>query len=334
MESGLIATLVLLVFLVLGFLTVVIAVVIAISKVAKIAAPIVRTVRRVRKVAKVVKPVAKAAAGVVKGKVRGAAKAAAKVAGKAARVAGRKVKYTASKLQHSVRSDLQALAKEFKKQVAPKARKAAILMRKKLERAFALLAGEPCAKFDQLWTQHVNLTFYYGALALTSLEPFTEEQKQKMDFVAGELLQIQEDLSTLMQSCVAETQRAALTQLLKEHILIVAQIAAKWRADKGMSPNTVTGSPFDSQLVASWYKNASDTVKLLESKTGHRNNDLADQYTAHLNWTAGYLTEMTKIRGRFLVPTKRTLEVFAEALDHVPMLTSAFCAQMQVCQNA
>jgi hypothetical protein len=325
MESGLIATLVLLVFLVLGFLTIVIGIVIAISKVAKVAAPIVNTVRRVKKGVKAVKG--------AKVKVKGVAKKAVS----AARVVGRKVKVAAiraaSKLQHSVQSDLRALAKEFRKQVAPKARKAAQVMRKKLERAFALLAGEPCAKFDQLWTQHVNLTFYYGTLALTSLEPFTEEQKQKMDYVAGELLQIQEDLSTLMQSCVADNQRTALTQLLKEHILIVAQIAAKWRERKGMT-EPGKNSPFDPQLVAAWYKNAADTVKLLESRTGHRNDELQQQYNAHLNWTAGYLIEMTKIRGRFLVPTKRTLEVFAEALDHVPMLAAAFCAQMQVCINA
>lgn len=294
-QKRFIVILVLLVVLVLMFFGIVFAIVYAMVKVNKVAAPI----RSVARVVKRVRSGVKKAKGVVKRVV--------------------KIK----SIGPGVRKDLRSLEKQFRAHVPkPKTK-----LKTHMERAMTFLSGDPCAKFDQLWTQHVNLTFYYGALALTSLEPISVQQKAKMDWAAGRLLDIQEKLSNLMKSCVADSQQSRLTQLLKEHILIVAQIAEKWRAealDNGQKS-------FDPQLVAAWYKNADDTVALLESKTGKRDNNLQEQYRAHLNWTAGYLIEMTKIRGRFLVPTKKTFEVFAEALDHVPMLAAAFCAQMQAC---
>lgn len=290
-QKRFIVILVLLVVLVLMFFGIVFAIVYAMVKVNKVAAPIRSVVRVVKRIKNT--------------KVKGVAKRVMKSIGL------------------GVRKDLRLLAKRFRQNVKAKTTK----LKTHIERAMTFLSGDPCAKFDQLWTQHVNLTFYYGLLTLTSLEPMTDEQKRKLDWVAGRLLDIQQELSNLMQTCVAESQRALLTQLLKDHILIVAQIADKWRKENKNGGQ----KPFDPQLVAAWYKNADDTVSLLESKTGKRDNNLQEQYRAHLNWTAGYLIEMTKNRGRVLVPTKKTFEVFAEALDHVPMLAAAFCAQMQAC---
>lgn len=293
-QKRFIVTLVLLVVLVLLFFGIVFAIVYAMVKVNKVAAPI-------RSVARVVKRVR---SGIKKAK--GVGKRVAKI----------------KSIGPGVRKDLRSLEKQFRTHV----QKTKTKLKTHIERAMTFLSGDPCAKFDQLWTQHVNLTFYYGALALTSLEPISVEQKAKMDWAATRLLDIQEELSNLMKSCVADSQQSLLTQLLKEHILIVAQMAEKWRKERGLKP-------FDPQLVAAWYKNADNTVSLLESKTGKRDNNLQEQYRAHLNWTAGYLIEMTKNRGRFLMPTKKTFEVFAEALDHVPMLAAAFCTQMQACMK-
>jgi len=299
-QKRFIVILVLLVLLVVIFLGVVFAIVYAMAKVKQVIAPLRSTVRRKIK-------------GVVK--VKGLKGQARKVANNA--VKG--VKSIASK----VRSDLRMLAKQFREQIKTKSK----TMKSKLDRGMAILSGDPCSKLDQLWTQHVNLTFYYGALALTSLDPITQEQKAKMDWPASQLLQIQQDLSDLMKTCVSESERPTLTQLLKDHIMIVAQIASKWREAQSKNP-TGPLHGFDTDLVQAWYKNAQDTVTLLESRTGHQNNHLRNAYKSHLDQTAAYLSEMTKTK-----TSKRTFELFAEALDHVPMLASTFCTQMIACSS-
>ncbi len=302
-QKRFIVLLVLLVFIVLAFLAILFGIVYAMVKVKQVIAPVravVRTVRRVKG---------------LKGKAKTVANKVAQGAKKAARSIAQKV-----------RGDLHSLTKQLRSAV-PKLKNT---LQSKLEKGLALVSGDACAKFDYLWTRHVNLTFYYGILALTSLEPITPEQKQKMDYTASQLLQIQDDLSALMQSCVADNQRPQLTQLLKEHILLVAQMASKWRDAQLKNPaGPLRG--FDTDLVAAWYKNADDTTKLLESKTGKRNDNLRNVYKQHLDQTAAYLSEMTKTHAS---PTKQTFELFAEALGHVPMLASAFCSQMVACKEA
>jgi hypothetical protein len=164
-------------------------------------------------------------------------------------------------------------------------------------------------------------------LALASLEPISAAKQAKMDWAAGELLQIQRDLGQLMAPCTGENGQVEMLQnLLRDHILLVAQMAAAWKADQGRQP-------FRTALVQAWYKNAADTVQLLERKTGKRNDELSQAYTAHLNETAAYLTAISQLRGtgELVLPNKDVLDKYMVALGHVPMLTSAFCNQMQAC---
>lgn len=233
--------------------------------------------------------------------------------------------------KNAIQKDMQTVLSQMK----PQLEKATKNVRQLINRGLAILSGDACAKFEQLWADHINLTFYYGLLSLGSVNPISPTTKDKMDMTAAKLLQLQQDLSDLMQSCVPSEQKQALTQLLKDHILIVAQIAAKWRESGCKVGNG--GAPFDPALVQAWYKNAADTVQLLESKTGHLSDDLKNIYNAHLDTTAAYLSAITQMRGTGDQPpmvTQPVMQTYSAALVHIPMLAQVFCKQMQACQKS
>lgn len=302
MDNTHIVIIVLLVLLVVGFLAVTITIVVG---AAKLVAPIRNVARRVQAVK------TKSLTG-LKGKAKQAAKKVAQ-----------NVRQMEQKLRKSVRSDLR--------QLQAKARSRLPNIHQLLARGFAILSGNPCAKFDLLWTTHIGLTFNYGMLALSSIEPISPDKQAKMDLTAKQLLQTQHDLGQLMSSCVPPEQVDTLQNLLRDHILIVAQIAAKWRQDNLRSPNS--SQPFSSTLVQAWYKNAADTVRLLEMKNGKRNDDLSNTYNTHLDETAAYLMAISQIRGsgEDIDPTTDAIEKYNVATSHIPMLVSAFCNQMKSC---
>lgn len=305
MDNTHIVIIVLLVLLVVAFIGVVVTVVVG---AAKIVAPFRNVARGVRRVAQI-----------GTNGSNGNGTKSTKLKGKAKQLA-RDARAVAQKVRGAVRSDLNQLQR--------KVGLTKTNLQQLLARGFAILSGDPCAKFDLLWTNHINLTFYYGMLALASLEPISQEKQAKMDWAAGELLQIQRDLGQLMSPCVAPEKVETLQNLLRDHILIVAQIAAKWRADQGRQP-------FGSALVQSWYKNAADTVQLVEQKTGKPNNELSEAYTAHLNQTAAYLTAISQLHGsgELISPNRDVLDKYMVALEHVPTLSTTFCKQMQACSK-
>ena len=292
MEPEFIVIIVLLVFMVVLFLAIVIGVAISIAKVQRVVEPITSTVRTIRRVGKTVKGKARAAAQHVREGVR-------------------------SDLR-SLNRGLHARIKNLKLRLAPQHGKRSI--NQIIERGIGILSGNPCSKLEQLWINHINLTFYYGIMALAY--GMDTDRQQRLDYTAGELLQIQQDLSDIMAACVTDAQRQSLTALLKDHILIVAQIASAWRQ------NQTKG--FDAGLVQKWYKNAEDTVQLLGGDA-----KLASEYKQHLDITAQYLQAIAEDMGTKPTPTKmptpRIWPLFANAISHAPMLAKVFCEQRSKC---
>jgi hypothetical protein len=289
MEKEYIVIIVLLCVLILCFLAIVIGIVVAAAKVHQVTQPIRTIVRGVRKVKKTGSKLRKGLS-----KLRNVARD------------------MAPKIRSSIQKDLKKLRHSLKQKRS--SIRATIPML--ITRGLNILSGEPCAKFEQLWSNHINWTYYYGLLTLSSRSPMTVEQQEKANVAATHLFGIQDDLSKLMSSCVAADKQDLLNQLFRDHIAIVAQIAARWKQQPG---------PFDATLVQSWFKNATDTVNLLESQSGVKVPELRKEYTDHLNMTAAYLSAIAAGQ-----PQKAN-ELFVQAFDHVPNLATVFCNQRQKC---
>ena len=160
-----------------------------------------------------------------------------------------------------------------------------------------------CAQWDELWSHHINLTYYYGTLALKQ-----NIDQVKMDYVANQLLQLQKQMAQRL--CPTS---ANLLKLLQDHIGIVANMATQWR----QRPNG-----FDPSLVQSWYANAKQTTDLLQG-----DSELEQAYKKHLDDTAAYLTSLAAS------DSTKSMQQLQMALLHVPDLARLFCAHEGKCSK-
>jgi hypothetical protein len=312
MDTEHIVIITLLVLLVLAFLTIIIFVVVGIAKVAKITRPIRNTIQRVRKLPKLARQSSK-----LKSMTKEARKAA-KATRTAAKQKLQQVHQATKNVRELVQSDLRKLACRVQK-LKSRAVPPLLNVKQHIMRGLAGMfgaSGDPCSHLEALWNDHINLTFYYGQLALQR-GPLDQD---KIDYTANELMRIQQDLSDIMQHCVTPDQRPTLTNLLKDHIGIVAQMAAQWR----QTPNA-TG--FDSTLVQAWFQNASNTMALFTANNRRGIGALTDAYNEHLKDTAAYLTSMIQ-NG---IDGSETLDLFYKALEHAPDLANIFCIVARFC---
>jgi|SRR5579872_1753033 len=303
METEFIVIIVLLVLIVVTFLAVVIFFAVAAAKVTHVIQPIQTTIRS----------------------IQGLRKGEGKLRGKARQVAQR-IRTAVTKDLRSLQRSLGAKMKKLRVKIANPPQN----LRELFERGLQLFSGDPCSNLQNLWSRHIVLTYQYGMLALASTDPLSTIKQEELKFTAGQLLDIQQQLADLMSVCVSDAQKPRLAQLLKDHILIVADMAMEWRKDpsKGLRP----------ALVQKWRKNAMDTVNLLDGQSyvGKQANDaLRREYMMHLDMTAKYLIAIAAMQGHGdnIAPSDAAKTAFEMALAHAPMLANVFCDQMKTCED-
>jgi hypothetical protein len=284
MDTEHIVIIVLLVFIVLLFLSIIISVVVAVSKVMQVARPIQNTIRTIRGIRKLRRRPSQS-----------------RQEHRAAKQAAKQIHTATRSLRSAIRSDLKALAAKIPKTRLGKAfPKVSQMIMQQMDPSVW------CEEGVTLWLDHINYTFYYGSLALQNRE-LTPDEKSKMDWTAQELLKIQDQLA--LNICQDNSgKRGTLAKLLRDHILIVAKIAAEWRKD----PTKL----FNADLVKSWYHNADQTVQFLGNSP-----QLKQVYTQHLDDTAAYLTALAK-QDEF-----GAAQGFSRALTHTMELNDVFCQQ-------
>lgn len=262
MDTQFIVIIVLLVFIVLLFLSIAIAIAVGVAKVANVTRPITNTIRTIRKVTQKIPRFQRRASKT-------------KQQNQEMKTIVEKARTAAKQVRVAIQNDLRHLATQLKERVTKSK-----LPKKLPNLAHLIMVGfeDLCSQMTKLWTDHVNLTYYYGTLALQKTIACADQEK--MDATANDLLNIQREIGD--QLCIGnDDKRTKLIPLLQEHITLVAQMADQWRKNPS--------GGFDANLMQKWYDNANQTIQLLGG-----GEQLATAYKQHLDETAAYLSSLAK----------------------------------------
>ncbi|GLB61048.1 glycosyltransferase [Cytobacillus sp. NCCP-133] len=130
-------------------------------------------------------------------------------------------------------------------------------------------------EFRKLWIDHVLWTSNYITSATTA---GAEDQKQVM----ARLMKNQEDIGNSIKPYYGEAGGNKLTELLKEHIVVAADIVEAAKSGQGAKVN---------QLNKDWHRNADDIAAFLSSANPHlKNEDVKKLLYMHLELVTGDLS--------------------------------------------
>ncbi len=155
----------------------------------------------------------------------------------------------------------------------------------------------------KLWEDHITWTRLYIVSALAGLEDLSATTER--------LLQNQVDLGNAIKPVYGEDAGNQLAALLKDHILIAAQVvtAAKKNADQELK-----------DASAKWYKNADDIAEFLSKANSYAPKKvLQDFLYKHLELTTGEVTSRLK------KDWKADIEFYDKGHVHMLMFSDALC---------
>jgi hypothetical protein len=125
-------------------------------------------------------------------------------------------------------------------------------------------------KMRELWTDHVVWTHEYIVSAVSDIP--------NVKLVADRLLRNQEDIGNALIPFYGNSAGQAVTKLLKEHILIAADLVTAAKA--GNQKNV-------KQIDAKWHKNAQEIAAFLaKANPNWPQKDLLDMLNHHLQLTS------------------------------------------------
>ncbi len=121
----------------------------------------------------------------------------------------------------------------------------------------------------KLWEDHITWTRLYIVSAIAGLPD--------VDATAGRLLQNQDDIGAAIATFYGADAGHALAELLREHILVAADLVAAAKAGD---------DALVSSAAAAWYANADEIAELLAAANPHWSVDtLRDMMRMHLDQT-------------------------------------------------
>ncbi len=167
------------------------------------------------------------------------------------------------------------------------------------------------AEMRRLWEDHIVWTRQFIVSAATAEEPLPDLQP-----TAERLLRNQDDIGAAIASFYGEDAGAALTALLKDHILIAGDLVGKIKA----------GSPDAAAAQAAWFANADDIAAFLAA--ANPVNWPFEMMQAHMydHLTLTANEAVARLNGEYVADIAAYDQIHAQILEMADMLSNGIIA--------